>query len=387
MDGDLLGAALVEKGKIVALQEGAFKPRFASSTQRVIAIVPGQDVTSFAVPIPVSKASQVRKAAGFLIEDRLAVPLQQVHFSIGGQTAEGRQIAVVARDRMASWLGALSRHGLKPDAMVADHQVYREVADGAGLIEHATGISLVQHGEAVSLDRSAAMMFAEQWLDGKKPVTVMTDHQGLIELARGRGWAHRSAPTLSQDLTTMAPAAAAAADRLNLLQGDYNQSLGWFDDFGYWKVACGVWVMAGLAYAGLIAAEAWLLDRRAQSNQTQIEAIAGELLPGQRLVDPRRQLLALTGTSQAADQDFQRLSAALLEAMGKTTMDGETPVVLDAIRYDASTRALAATVSYGDYAHLANLRDALNGYGVRMREGSAREQAGRMLGEVTLSWR
>jgi len=109
--------------------------------RRVIVLVPGADVLTTTVDIPVKGGSKLQAALPFALEEMLAEDIDELHFAAGTRRENGRlPVAVVNRARLEDWLAALDAAGLEPSRIVAEQH---------GLARIPGTVSLLLEGDAV----------------------------------------------------------------------------------------------------------------------------------------------------------------------------------------------------------------------------------------------
>lgn len=92
-----------------------------AQNRRLVVLVPSADVRLTSVQLPARQTAKVLQAVPFALEDQLADDVETLHFALGTRQADGNwPVAVVARARMAQWLGFFTERGLRPDAMIPD---------------------------------------------------------------------------------------------------------------------------------------------------------------------------------------------------------------------------------------------------------------------------
>lgn len=89
---------------------------------RVIAVAPGVDVMLAEPELPVKGGARLAQVAPFALEEQLADDLEDLHFAVGRREGErpGTPVAVVSKERMDAWLGALRDAQLEPQALFVD---------------------------------------------------------------------------------------------------------------------------------------------------------------------------------------------------------------------------------------------------------------------------
>ena len=90
--------------------------------RQVIVLVPGTEVLTTSVDIPVKGGSRLHAALPYALEDQLAEDVDQLHFAPGTRRSSGRiPVAIVSRKRLAEWIEWLTESGIKPSAMISDN--------------------------------------------------------------------------------------------------------------------------------------------------------------------------------------------------------------------------------------------------------------------------
>ncbi len=85
----------------------------------VQAIVPGQTILLTAVELPKWSAQRVMQALPFAVEEQLIDDVSLLHFAIGEYQANNHfPVAVVAKEKMDSWVAELEQAHIHPDAFI-----------------------------------------------------------------------------------------------------------------------------------------------------------------------------------------------------------------------------------------------------------------------------
>src|SRR5690606_36001790 len=91
---------------------------------QVAVVVPAETVALHRPRMPTRRAAELRQAVPFALEERLAEPVEQLHFALGRRDGEEIDVAVVARRDMHGWLRRLDAAPLpQADALYADAQL------------------------------------------------------------------------------------------------------------------------------------------------------------------------------------------------------------------------------------------------------------------------
>jgi len=141
--------------------------RAAIAGRRVTVLVPAVDVISTSAELPAASQARLRQIVPFSLEESLADDVEQMAFAIGARLATGATpVAVVARQRVDSWLEQLRIAGIVPQGLYSE-------ADGVADVP-ATLVLLIE-GERVYGRRPGHVSFAFDGLPLRQ----------VFELARG----------------------------------------------------------------------------------------------------------------------------------------------------------------------------------------------------------
>jgi general secretion pathway protein L len=87
----------------------------------VIVLVPAGDVSMLTVDLP-ARGARLRAALPFALEEQVADEVEHLHFASGKRFSSGRlPVAVVARTKMAEWLGRLNEAGIRASQLVPEN--------------------------------------------------------------------------------------------------------------------------------------------------------------------------------------------------------------------------------------------------------------------------
>jgi len=122
------------------LQEAASDVR----DRPVIVLVPASEVSTLTVELP-ARGARLRAALPFALEEQVADEIENLHFASGKRLASGRlPVAVVARDKMAEWLGRLNDAGIVPAQLIPENH-------GVALVPNTISL-LVAEGQVMFND-------------------------------------------------------------------------------------------------------------------------------------------------------------------------------------------------------------------------------------------
>ena len=141
-DGTLAWLAQDGSGRAQsAANAGAPPPETLARAQRIVVLVPSAQVLLLDAPAMSKQRAQLAKAVPFALEDRLASPVEELHFALGAQAADASiPVAVVARTVLRGWIQTLAQHGIHADALIPETLALPYADDCATLLienEHA----------------------------------------------------------------------------------------------------------------------------------------------------------------------------------------------------------------------------------------------------------
>jgi general secretion pathway protein L len=91
--------------------------------RKVIVLVPGVEVLTTSVDIPIKSKSRIQAALPFALEEFLADDVENLHFAPGSRQSNERiPVSVVRRDKLREWIDSLSQADIVPSSIIADNQ-------------------------------------------------------------------------------------------------------------------------------------------------------------------------------------------------------------------------------------------------------------------------
>ncbi|HHJ80842.1 MAG TPA: type II secretion system protein GspL [Candidatus Tenderia electrophaga] len=90
------------------------------SGQRVIVLVPGEDVLLCRAEVPGQKQRLLAQAVPYALEELLIDDVEEQHFALGASRGDQVNVAVVSHTRMQQWQAQLQQAGIEADQIVVD---------------------------------------------------------------------------------------------------------------------------------------------------------------------------------------------------------------------------------------------------------------------------
>ena len=110
----------------------ALRSRFPAERLRLLA--PASVTNLYRVAMPVRRASAVRAALPFALEDQLSQELEELHLVAGPRRPDGRVVAAVVEHRcMQEWLSLAQEAGWQPEALIPQASLHHDQAPAQGL--------------------------------------------------------------------------------------------------------------------------------------------------------------------------------------------------------------------------------------------------------------
>ena len=223
-DGAVSWLSLSAGGPASAAHAGNPPPQAIARAQRIVAVVPADDVLLLDAPRVSSQRAQFAKAVPFALEDQLVSSVEDMHFAAPERLAAERvPIAVVARKAMQAWIERLAEAGLRADAMFAETQLL-PASDDAGTVaiegRRAIWRSAPSQGGACDVDGLA------EWLGviragepALRALDVYDFRRGASALSiADRGLRYHPSPS---DFLSFLAGQTSTEQGINLLQGEF----------------------------------------------------------------------------------------------------------------------------------------------------------------------
>ncbi|WP_026942484.1 type II secretion system protein GspL [Hellea balneolensis] len=309
----------------------------AMNAKEVVAILPGQSVRIYAHELPVTSKRDRLRAAGFSIEDKIAVPLDKVHIALSDD-----RIAVIDKDTFTESLAQLKDVGISPSRTIADFEALSELDGNITLLDRAVTTGPLGHAVDMS-------------------------------------WEERSAAHPDKTLLSAIGARLEQGETLNLLQNAFSPKSGF--NFGWRQFAPLGGIAAALGIMALVfhGVEARALKLQAADLKTQTAQLFTQAT-GQAA--PNNPALAATRAMKSGGEDnldFLRLSQTLFA--GVEQIEGLT---VEQLRYQESKTELQLRLIYPSFESAGQFENAIRSLGGQLITGGVREQSGRFVGEATL---
>lgn len=354
-DGQMHWLALDADGRALSGAQ-AGPPAFAAleRARRIVVLVPTEDVLLLETARLPGARAQWRRALPFALEDRLASPVEELHFSIDERAAGERMaVAIVAKIKLRAWLDALASAGIRPDAIYCEAQAL-PVTQGNATVAIDGERALWRCGAAQT--GACALASAADWLALLNP-----DAPPALEVHD-----FRDAPPLSiaatvyqarqRDVLAFLAGRLREDSAINLLQGEFAPVHRQAPAQQLWRKALALSAAALVLLFAYYAADCWRLDRQSAQFTQDARSILHASFPQLDKVagDPRQLMQsALRGArGDASGAGLMHLLARIAPVLSNGTRSS-----LTGMEYHNATLELA--IRAPDVPTLDLLRESL----------------------------
>lgn len=342
---------------------------------RLAVLAPATDVMLAEPELPPGSGAKLARAVPFAMEELVTDDIETLHFAIGKRSSQGTTaVAVVSRALMDRWQSDLAAAGLAPAAMHVDASLLPQNPGQTVLWLEGNRLSLRRaSGSPVTIEVSpieeallSVGLISEPGSGQDGDSTQPGQGDSVLLYCTPEDWSrvqgefdrlHERFASLKVQLLPEGPLPWLGrefphTDAINLLQGNYVAHEVQTSNWRRWR-------MAALLAAGLlgthVTAESLALHRANTQNRelrSRIEQIFSQSMPGERPVNPRRQMqerLQQIHGASGGPQHFLRALRSL--ALAATAQPG---IHVDAMSFRDGTLDLKLTApGVGDLAQLA----------------------------------
>jgi general secretion pathway protein L len=328
-DGALTWVGVDRRGQLTT-QPGsgdADGMRAAAVGQRVVLLVPGDDVLHLSATLPSGNEARLAQLLPFALEEQIAEDIESQHFAVGSRLPDGTAAAdVVAKARMAEWLALQESWGVQFAAIHSESELAPALDGHVTLLIDKDTLTLRAPGK-----RPALFPMEDLWLSlelglGTQQVDFAEFH--VVVYATAVDWQRHSAQVeslrdrfaslkvqlLSSGVLPLLAQQLPLAHPINLRQGTYVAPRQHAGSWRAWRLAAGL--AAALFVLHLVAQGLEWRSLRAQ--ERELDAALAQTLqsvaPGERYgADLRRRmeqrLLAASASANQSDSLLGMLTA------------------------------------------------------------------------------
>lgn len=359
-DGSLAWLAQDASGRALSGANAGAPPRETlARADHLTVLVPAEAVLLTETPAVSRQRAQLAKAVPFALEERLASPVEELHFALPAQSAaQVLPVAVVARATLRGWIAQLAEHGIRADVLIPESLALPVVNDATTIVVDGER-ALIRSGATQASVCATAQL--EAWLSalGPQPAALeIHDFRNAAPLplaARAQRYQERQ-----RDLLAFFAAHLRTAPALNLLQGEFAPAHRQVPAQKLWRLAA-MLAAAAVASGLLYSVGDWL---KLSAESSRLDASMREVLHASF---PKFDRVA-GDPSQLMSSEVARLKGAgeasgALRVLGQVApvLGSNTRVVLRGLEYHNATLELVLRAP--DVQTLDLVREQLAGLG------------------------
>ena len=357
----------------------------AAPFAEVVGLVSNEHVLCLQCEVPGRRASQVRQALPYVVEEFTAAEIEDLHIAHGAIKA-GAPVSccIVAKPLLEEWLACLAEAGIAMHSLVAESELLPEAPDTLSVLFDGDAVLVRSVREAATLER-ANLLMALGTIEGER-VRLLNGRLSELERSQFDGEVEEAPDAApeggDQDaLAYLAERWPRRDDAINLLQGDYRPETSVRPGRTKWR---GVAALAGLWLATAMAAtvaEGWWSSRGADALETGALDLYREIYPEDGSVTAqslRRRLNARLGEGAGATPQVSlidllgHLATVIKPSMTVASIDynerrGEFQAELIVKRYADADQVLEAIVQRGLEAEISSAEQVEGGVSARFR--------------------
>jgi general secretion pathway protein L len=273
----------------------------------VVVLVPGEQVLLTSVTVPSRNQRQILQAVPNLVEESLAMDIDECHFALSGRSTGGDiAVAVVAKQTMHTWRAQLSDAGISaqmmlPDTLAAPWQSGTTITVDGERVHIRTGefagftLAASQLDFAIDLlvDVDEVALYASS-------AALETMQMSIAQIEAIEGVTLNVHPTEQPLLTEYSKAASC-----NLLQGEFEVEQETSRGMQVWTSAAILAACTFLLHVSLLLGQGIYLEISANRYEQEARSLYQEVFPNDRNVrDLRRRWRAHLGGGGATEGQF-----------------------------------------------------------------------------------
>ena len=354
---------------------------------RIVALVPDEQCLVTDVSLPTKQRRQQMKALPFVLEENLAMDIDDVHFALGKSKENGKNTALaIERRLMQSYFDWLARHEIKPVAMCPLSALVDGPDDAIVIHEVNETYYVSQMGQnfAASLDDLVLMLELSMsgWDEEALPgILLYTANEEVPAALTGLGL---PIEILNVNDALMSLLARFDDSKVSLLQGEFEIQTDWEAGWSLWRkaaIAAALVVVFQFARMGVdvyqLQAEQDYLDAEILATYQSVSP-NGRLIPGRTRAQMQQLLDRSTGASQS--------DAAFLPMLEKLSLGlrGMSGVRTTNLNYDSTRKEMRLDLTVSALPQMDQLKEALSEQGLTVEVGAASQQGSSYAGRLTL---
>jgi len=369
-DGDLAWLAQDGTGRALSASNAGAPPASAlARAQRVIVLVPAEDVLLLPAPRLAGARAQFLKALPFALEDQLASSVEDLHFAVPERLgADQVPVAVVARTTLRGWFERLAAEGIRADALYAETQLLPMRENACSVLIDATRALWRSAPAQVGACAPADLADMLAVLAAAQPALSECEIYDLRQAATPFAHPGFNVHTHRDQRDALAFFAAQAEPELNLLQGEFAPAHRQAPAQQLWRRAAALAAAAVLLLFVYYGTDTWRLARQSARLDDAARTILHDGFPEMDKVagDPRDLMRSALANLRGGGDN-----SGLVPLLGRIApiLGSTTRMTLTALEYHNATLELGLRAP--DVPALDLMRERLVALGLKVEVTAA----------------
>jgi general secretion pathway protein L len=337
--------------------------------QRCVAVVPGEQVNTRKMQLPIRNRQKLMAAIPFAIENSLINQVDDLHFTVLDSSADNQvTFAYVSRDLMESWLQKARQAGITLSAMMPDYLLLPHASPTSAVITVSDNDQVLLRA-GLCLGAVTDPQNLPVWLNELDEEVQLFVDQKAIDLLPQSLAERANIVDIGGQLGDWLSRRMPEHDAV-LLNGEFGQGSKGSLLRQYWP-AVAMLVLAGFIKLGSDFAElAWLQKTQDQLEQN-MQSLYQEFFPGSKMVagraraQTRTRMLSLQSGSGGNDFTYLLVTTSALLKNQKAKVE----------ELDYRQGHLTTVLTLNDFAHLDRIRQRLQkepSIDVKLKQSGAR---------------
>lgn len=355
----------------------------AIGDREVIVLVPGVEVLTTTVDIPLKSTAKIQAALPFALEEVLADDVEDLHFAAAPRRENGRiPVSVVRRDTFRKWLDWLNDAGITPSSMIAENLGLARIPETISLLLGENQIFINDGGDTELVlqdlgpgDGLAAIGALDngQGNGGSDEETSIVDtpRNVLVYCEAGTDEKYSSdwigirhefdsldIKVLPDGILPRLAVSVATGSGINLLQGEFGAKSEYASLFQPWKAAAILLLAFGATMLASKSVNYYQLRNLESQLQERFLAEYRQIVPGATEVrDPVAAVSSLRAQAGGSASDSPELLLQSLQQLSRAMQRNQTAHI-EAISYRAGV--VDIRLSAPSVAVLDNIRQIID---------------------------
>lgn len=347
-----------------------------------VCVVSGFDVLNTRAAVPSRQYRQILQAAPYVVEDNLAMNVEDCFFALGDHNDRGEvAVAVVASDLMETWAAHIDGLSVDVRVLLAEHELVKGDADASVVVDgERLHLNSTESGRATICAGELGLVLSAMGGETIVDIAMPEEHDPAIDLQLNE----LEAAGVDVRRTTFTESSfehlcrSYNGSEINLLQGIYRRTEKRTEGSSLWRSVTILAACAILIHIGTLVAKGWYLQRQADAFYAETMAIYKKTFPNDRNVrDIRRRWNSHLGKQESSDgNDFMALFA---QSARELTGAG---LSLSTVNFNENRGDLVLQVLGRRSEELVQYAQKLNSAGLDAEIGTITQEEGGVRGSI-----